>query len=175
MNIKKTTGLVLLGFVFIFLSPVLHAAPTGAVSVQVTVEVDGNSLPVSAAQVTVLDSEIDLGVVDFKARQKTGWNGNNEQTYHYYRYAYLAREIQNSRRAGVRQVRSGIITKRTDSTGEVLICYLEPGDYFIGAYRKLGGRAAVWFVPVSVTAGRTEKVVLDNKNAFELYDPELYP
>ena len=30
----------------------------------------------------------------------------------------------------MRQIRSGIVTKRADNKGEVLVRYLEPGDYF---------------------------------------------
>ena len=181
MNAKKLIALVLSGVALVFLSSALRAAPTGAVSAKLTLEFKGKTFPVSAAQVTILDRAIDLGVVDFKAKQGAEQKRNKERAYHSYRYTYLVREIQNSRRVGVRQLRSGIITKRTDNTGEVLIRYLEPGDYFIGAYcksdsySKMGEKAVVWFIPFSVTAGRVEKVDLDNKNAFELYDPELYP
>lgn len=181
MNMKKLTGLILLGITLVFLPSVLHAASTGAVSVKITLEFEGKVFPMSGSQVTVLDRQIDLGVVDFKAKQKAEPKRNKERAYHLYRYTYLVREIQNSRRAGVRQIRSGIVTKRTDNKGEVLMRYLEPGDYFIGAYSqsdaysKMGEKNVVWFVPFSVTAGRNTLVDLDNKNAFELYDPKLYP
>ena len=175
MNIKKTIGLVLLGFVFVLFPPALHAAATGAVSAKITIEFEGKSFPMSAAQVTILDKKIDLGVVDFKAKRDTEKSKNKKRSYHLYRYAYLVREIEDSRRAGVRQIRSGIVTKRADNKGEVLVRYLEPGDYFIGAYSKIGEKAVVWFIPFSITNRRVVQVNLDNKNAFEFYDPELYP
>lgn len=175
MNIKKLTGLVLLGMALVLLPPALHAATTGAVSAKITLEFEGKSFPMSAAQVTILDKEIDLGVVDFLAKQNAEKSKNKKRSYHLFRYIYLVREIENSRRAGVRQVRSGIVTKRADNKGEVLVRYLVPGDYFIGAYRKMGKMTVVWFVPFSVTAGRSTPVNLDNNNAFEFYDPELYP
>lgn len=175
MNIKKLTGLVLLGIIPVFLPPALHAAATGAVSAKITLEFEGKSFPVSAAQVTILDKEIDLGAVDFRAKQDAEKSENKKRSYHLFRYDYLVGDIENSRRAGVRQIRSGIVTKRADEKGEVLVRYLEPGDYFIGAYRKMGKRTVVWFVPFSVTADRTTQVNLDNNNVFEFYDPELYP
>ena len=175
MNIKKTIGLVLFGFVFVSLSSALHAAATGAVSAKITLEFEGKSFPMSQIQVTILDKEIDLGVVDFRAKQDTEKSKNKKRLYHLYRYVYMVKEIENSRRVGVRQIRSGIVTKRADNKGEVLVRYLEPGDYFIGAYRKMGKRTVVWFVPFSVTAGRVAQVNLDNSNVFEFYDPELYP
>ena len=175
MNIKKTAGLVLLGFVFVFLSSALHAAPTGAVSAKITLEFEGKFLPMNAAQVTILDKKIDLGAVDFTAKQDAEKSKNKKRLYHRYRYVYLVKEIKNSQRAGVRQIRHGIVTKRADNKGETLVRYLEPGDYFIGAYRKMGKRAVVWFVPFSITAGRSMQVDLDNNNVFEFYDPALYP
>lgn len=177
MNIKKTIGLVLLGFIFVSLPPALHAVETGAVSAKITLEFEGKSFPVSAAQVTIMDKEIDLGVIDFRAKQdaEKSKSKNKKRSYHLYRYVYLVRAIENSRRAGVRQIRSGIVTKRVDNKGEVLVKYLVPGDYFIGAYRKMGKRSVVWFVPFSVTAGRSTQVNLDDKNVFELYDLALYP
>jgi len=175
VNIKKLTGLVLLGITLVLLPSALCAAATGAVSAKITLEFEGESFPMSAAQVTILDKEIDLGVVDFTAKQDAEKSKNKKRSYHLFRYIYLVREIENSRRAGVRQIRSGIVTKRADRNGEVLVRYLEPGDYFIGAYRKMGKRAVVWFVPFSVTAGRVAQVNLDNNNAFEFYNPELYP
>ena len=175
MNIKKLTGLVLFGITLILLPLVLHAAAAGAVSAKITLEFEGKSFPMSAAQVTILDREVDLGVVDFRAKQDAEKSKNKKRSYHLYRYTYLVREIENSRRAGVRQIRSGIVTKRADRQGEVLVRYLEPGNYWLGAYRKMGKRAVVWFVPFSVTAGRSTQVNLDNNNAFEFYDPELYP
>ena len=175
VNIKKTAGLVLLGFVFVFLPSALHAAPTGTVSAKITLEFEGKSFPMNQTQVTILDKEIDLGVVDFRAQQVAEKSKDKKRWYHFYRYAYLVRAIENSRRAGLCQVRSGIVTKRADSNGEVLVRYLVPGDYFIGAYRKIDKRAIVWFVPFSVTAGRSTQINLDNNNAFEFYDPDLYP
>ena len=175
VNIKKTIGLILLGFVLVSLPLALHAAATGAVSVKITFEFEGKFSPMSAAQVTIMDKEIDLGAVDFRAKQDTEKSTNKKRSYHLYRYAYLIREIENSRRAGVRQIRSGIVTKRADNNGEVLVRYLVPGDYFIGAYRKTGSGSVVWFVPFSITAGRSTQVNLDNNNIFEFYDPKLYP
>ena len=175
MNTKKLTGLVLLGITLILLPSALHAAATGAVSAKITLEFEGKSFPMSAAQVTILDKEIDLEVVDFRAKQDAEKSKNKKRSYHLYRYVYLVRAIENSRRAGVRQIRSGIVTKRADNKGEVLVRYLEPGDYFIGAYRKMGKRTVVWFTPFSVTTGRITQVNLNNVNAFEFYDPELYP
>ena len=175
MNIKRLTGLVLLGITLVLLPSVSHAAATGAVSAKITLEFEGKSFPMSAAQVTILDKEIALGAVDFRANQDAEKSKNKKRSYHLFRYIYLVREIENSRRAGVRQSRSGIVTKRADNKGEVLVRYLEPGDYFIGAYRKMGKRAVVWFVPFSITAGRSTQVDLDNNNVFEFYDPERYP
>jgi len=175
VNIKRLTGLVLLGITLVLLPSVSHAAATGAVSAKITLEFEGKSFPMSAAQVTILNKEIDLGVVDFQAKQDAEKSKNEKRSYHLYRYVYLVREIEKSRRAGVRQIRSGIVTKRADNKGEVLVRYLEPGDYFIGAYCKIGKRAAVWFIPFSITSGRVVQVNLDNNNAFEFYDPELYP
>jgi len=175
VNIKKTIGFVLLGITLVLLPSALHAAATGAVSAKITLEFEGKSFPMSAAQVTILDKEIDLGVVDFRAKQDAEKNKNKKRSYHLYRYAYLVREIENSRRAGVCQIRSGIVTKRADNKGEVLVRYLAPGDYFIGAYRKMSKRTVVWFIPFSVTAGRSTQINLDNNNVFEFYDPELYP
>jgi len=165
----------LFGFILVLLPAAIHAAVTGAVSAKITLEFEGKFFPMSAAQVTILDRKIDLGVVDFKAKQDAEKSQNKKRSYHLYRYVYLVRDIENSRRAGVRQIRSGIITKRADNNGEVLVRYLVPGDYFIGAYRKMGRRTVVWFVPFSVTAGRVVQVNLDNNNVFEFYDPELYP
>ncbi|MBU2495419.1 MAG: hypothetical protein KJ935_02815, partial [Candidatus Omnitrophica bacterium] len=105
MNIKKLTGLVLLGMALVLLPPALHAATTGAVSAKITLEFEGKSFPMSAAQVTILDKEIDLGVVDFRAKQNAEKSKNKKRSYHLFRYIYLVREIENSRRAGVRQVR----------------------------------------------------------------------
>jgi hypothetical protein len=175
VNIKKLIGLVLLGFSLVLLPAATHAATTGAVSANITLEFEGKFFPMNQAQVTILDKEIDLGVVDFRAQQAAEKSQNKKRSYHLYRYIYLVRAIENSRRAGVRQIRSGIVTKRADNNGEVLVRYLEPGDYFIGAYRKMGTRTVVWFVPFSVTAGRSTMVNLDNNNVFEFYDPELYP
>lgn len=175
MNMKRLTGLFLLGIIPVLLPSVLNAAATGAVSAKITLELEGRSFPVSAAQVTILDKEIDLRTVDFTAKQNAKKSKNEKRAYHLYRYTYLVRKIEDSRRVGVRQVRSGIVTKRADINGEVLVRYLEPGDYFIGAYRKMGKKTAVWFVPFSVTAGRVFQVNLDNSNVFEFYDPELYP
>ena len=172
---KKLTGLVLLGIALVLLPAALHAAATGAVSAKITLEFEGKSFPMSQAQVTILDKEIDLGVVDFTAKQDAEKSKNKKRSYHLFRYFYLVKAIENSRRVGVRQIRSGIVTKRADNSGEVLVRYLEPGDYFIGAYRKMGTRTAVWFVPFSVTAGRSTQVKLDNNNVFEFYDPALYP
>lgn len=172
---KKLTGLVLLGITLVLLPPALHAAATGAVSAKINLEFEGKSFPMSSAQVTILDKEIDLGVVDFRAKQDAEKSKNKNYSYHLFRYNYLVREIENSRRNGVRQIRSGIVTQRADNKGEVLVRYLEPGDYFIGAYRKMGQKAVVWLVPFSITAGRVAQVNLDNNNAFEFYDPELYP
>ncbi|MFH2069101.1 MAG: hypothetical protein ABII89_06555 [Candidatus Omnitrophota bacterium] len=172
---KKLTGLFFLGITLVFVPLALHAAPTGAVSVKVALEFEGKSFPMSQVQVTILDKEIDLGVVDFRAQRDAEKSKNKKRSYHLYRYVYLVKAIENSRRAGVRQVRSGIVTKRADNNGEVLVRYLVPGDYFIGAYRKIGGKSVVWFVPFSVTAGRSTQVDLDTNNAFEFYDPELYP
>ena len=175
MNTKKAVGLFLLGTV-LFLSPAAaQAAATGAVSAKIAVEFKGKVSPVSAAQVTIMNKEIDLKAVDFLARRDAEKTRDQKRSYHLYRCTYLMREIENSRRVGVRQVRTGIVTKRTDNQGEVLVRYLVPGDYFIGAYRKLGGKTIVWSVPFSVTAGRITQVNLDNVNAFEFYDPELYP
>ena len=175
VNIKKVIGLVLLGFVLILLPAALYAAKTGAVSANITLEFEGRFFPMSQAQVTILDKKVDLGVVDFRAQHDAEKSQNTKRAYHLYRYVYLVRAIENSRRAGVRQIRSGIVTKRADDNGEVLVRYLEPGDYFIGAYRKMGTRTVVWFVPFSVNAGRNTQVNLDNNNAFEFYDPALYP
>ena len=175
MNIKKITGSVLFGFIFVFLPLILHAAPTGTVSVKIALEFEGQSFPMSGAQVTVMDRGVDLELVDFRAQQDAEKSRNKKRSYHLYRYTYLVREIENSRRAGVRQARSGIVTKRADNKGEVLVRYLVPGDYFIGAYRKTGKKSVVWFAPFSVTAGRSTEVNLDSDNAFEFYDPELYP
>ena len=175
MNMKKLTGLVLFGITLTLLPSVLHAAATGAVSAKITLEFEGKSFPMNQIQITILDKEIDLRVVDFRAKQNAKKNKNKKRSYHLYRYTYLVRAIENSRRVGVRQIRSGIVTKRADSNGEVLVRYLVPGDYFIGAYRKIDKRAVVWFVPFSVTAGRSTQINLDNNNAFEFYDPDLYP
>jgi len=175
VNIKKTTGLVLLGFILVFLPLVLHAAPTGTVSVKIALEFEGQFFPMSGAQVTVMDRGIDLELVDFQAQQDAEKSRNKKRAYHLYRYGYLVRAIENSRRAGVRQARSGIVTKRADNKGEVLVRYLVPGDYFIGAYRRVGMGGVVWVVPFSVTAGRSTEVNLDANNAFEFYDPTLYP
>jgi len=175
VNIKKTTVSVLLGLIFVFLPLILHAAPTGTVSVKIALEFEGQFFPMSGAQVTVMDRGIDLELVDFRAKQDAEKSRNKKRSYRLYRYGYLVREIENSRRAGVRQARSGIVTKRADNKGEVLVRYLVPGDYFIGAYRKIGSRAVVWFVPFSITAGRSTQVDLDSNNIFEFYDPALYP
>ncbi|MCX5642101.1 MAG: hypothetical protein NTY10_02515 [Candidatus Omnitrophica bacterium] len=172
---KKLTGLVALGFALVLLPSLLHAAATGTVSARIALEFEGKSFPMSNTQVTILDKEIDLGVIDFKAKQDAEKSKNKKRSYHLFRYTYLVKEIENSRRVGLRQIRTGIVTKRADAKGEVLVRYLQPGNYFVGAYRKIGKRTVAWFVPFSVTAGRSTQVDLNYNNVFEFYNPELYP
>lgn len=175
VNIKKIISPVLFGAALFLLPAAAKAAATGAVSAKIAIELKGKVLPISEAQVTILDKAIDLEAIDFLSKQEAEKAKNKKRAYHLYRYVYLVREIEDSRRVGVRQIRHGIVTKRADGMGEVLVRYLEPGDYFIGAYRKMGEKTVVWFVPFSVTAGRTTPVILDNSNVFEFYYPALYP
>jgi hypothetical protein len=175
VNIKKQIIFVLLGTILFLLPANLKAAPTGAVAAKITIEFQGDILPVTNAQVTIMDKSADLEAIDFLAKRDAKNTDNEKRWYHLLRYTYLVKAIEDSRRAGVRQIRTGIITKRTDRNGEVLVRYLAPGNYFVGAYKKMGQKTAAWCVPFSVAAGRVTRINLDNSNAFEIYHPALYP
>jgi len=167
-------GLFFLAAFSSLLTPLGSQAATGMVAVRVSAEIAGKSFPLNAAQLTILDKELDLAAVDILAKRKARETKNEEQAYHLYRFIYLVRAVEDSRRTGVRQIRHGILTKRTNHNGEVLIRYLKPGNYYLAAYRKRGELAVVWFVPFSISAGRVTELVLDNSNAFEIYHPSLY-
>ncbi|MFH0796841.1 MAG: hypothetical protein V2A65_07280 [Candidatus Omnitrophota bacterium] len=182
----------------LFLLPLVTAAEnTGNVLAKLSVEIRGKTIPINGAQVTVMDKTLDLEAIDIRAKWQTQsnlsdnirqQNSNNvisfekwfnlvsktqDKTYHLYRYAYLVKAIENSRCAGRTQIRHGIVSKRTDHNGEVLIRYLKPGNYYLGAYRKRGKILVVWIVPFSIGAGQSTELTLNNSNAYEIYHPDM--
>ena len=182
----------------LFLLPVAtRAEDTGNVLAKFSVEIRGKTIPINGAQVTVMDKALDLEAVDVRAKLQTQknladnirqQNKNNvislekwlnlvsktqDKTYHVYRYAYLVKAIENSRCAGKSQIRHGIVSKRTDHNGEVLIRYLKPGNYYLGAYRKRGKLLVAWLVPFSIGAGQVTELTLNNSNTYEIYHPDM--
>jgi len=179
MRLKSTLFSLLISVCFLLAPAVGRAAGTGQAAVSISVEIKGQTKIVSGATVTLMDREIDLDAVDLIARQKSGYrNGSGksapdptECNYWRSRFNYLVKYIEDSRRNGVSEIKHGVATKRTDGSGNVIFRYLQPGTYYLGAYRKMGQAGAIWSVPIQVSPDKTTEVELNNANVFELYYP----
>ncbi|HNQ35037.1 MAG TPA: hypothetical protein PKN80_03120 [bacterium] len=152
------------------------AAADGSILGGGQVEIQGKALPLGYAQVVLLNETPDLEAVEILARRAAAKDRQPERAYHQHRAFYLIRAIEDGRRLGVSQVRTAVLSKKTDGRGAFNLRYLKPGTYYLGVYRTFRNRdIAVWLLPVQVAEGRVTQVSLDNTNAFEVYWPNRYP